>query len=112
VEKNPVEVIKERLERIRPEASIILTIKGFINSEKIGISEAELVSRMREITKGKCAREPSFEFKDMHIILEDDLFKNFMSKLEQCSYDEEKKRQLRDVTIRAVMDAKKVKARA
>jgi exonuclease SbcD len=106
VEKNPIEVVKEHLERVRPEASVIFTTRGYINSEKIGISEAELVSQMREITKGKCAKEPSFEFRDIHVILEDDLFKNFMNKLEQYNYSEEKKKQLRDLAIKAMMGAR------
>jgi DNA repair exonuclease SbcCD nuclease subunit len=106
VEKNPVEVIKERLERVRPEASIILTIKGYIDGEKIGTSEAELVKQIEEITKGKAIKSLRPEFSDIHIILEDDLFKNFMGKLEQRNYDEERKRQLRDLAIRATMKAR------
>ena len=106
MEKNPIAVIKEHLERVHPEASIILTIRGYINSERIGMSEAELVTRMREITKEKCAKEPSFEFRDIHVILEDDLFKNFVSKLEHYNYDEARKRQLRDLAIKAMMVAR------
>jgi len=110
-EKNPIKIVKEHLERVHPEASIILTIKGYIDGERIGISESELVKQIKEITKGKCAKEPTFEFSDIRVILGDDLFKNFMSKLDQCNYDEEKKKQLRDVAIRAMMEAK-IKARA
>ncbi|MGA2670041.1 MAG: metallophosphoesterase [Dehalococcoidia bacterium] len=106
-EKKPVEEVKERLGKVHPQASIILTIKGYIDGERIGISESELVKQIKEITKGKCAKEPTFEFRDIHVILEDDLFKNFMSKLEQCSDDGEKKKQLRDVAIRAMVEAKR-----
>lgn len=106
LDKNPVKIVKEHLERVHPKASVILTIKGYINSEKIRISESELVKQMREITKGKCVKEPSFEFSDIHIILEDDLFINFMNKLGQYNYDEERKKQLRDLAIRAMMEAR------
>jgi len=102
----PAERVKERVGRVHPEASIILSIKGYINSEKIGMSEAELARRMREIAKGKCRKEPSLEFSDIRVILEDDLFRNFMSELEQRNYDEEKKNQLRDLAIRAMMKAR------
>ncbi len=105
VEKNPVEIVKEHLERVHSEASIILTIKGYINSEKIKISESELVRQIREITKRKSVEE-HLEFRDIHTIFEDDLFKRFMKKLEQTDYDEEKRKQLRDLTIKAMMEAR------
>jgi len=105
-EKKPVEEVKERLGKVHPQATIILTIRGYIDGDRIGISESELVKQIKEITKGKCSKEPTFEFSDIRVILGDDLFKNFMSKLEQRNYDEEKKKQLRDVAIRAMMDAR------
>ncbi|MCW3133063.1 MAG: metallophosphoesterase [Methanophagales archaeon] len=105
VEKNPVEIVKEHLERVHSETSIILTIKGYINSEKIKISESELVRQIREITKRKSVEE-HLEFRDIHTIFEDDLFKRFMKKLEQTDYDEEKRKQLRDLTIKAMMEAR------
>ena len=104
VEKVPVEIVKKHLEKVHPTASIILRIKGYINSEKIKISEPELVRQIREITKGKSVEE-HFEFEDIHTILEDDLFKSFMKKLEQKDYNEEKKKQLRDLAIKAMMGA-------
>ncbi len=104
MEKNPVEIVKERLERVHPEASIILIIKGYINSEEIKIGENELMKQLRETTKGKSVEE-HLEFRDIHTIFEDDLFKSFMKKLEQIDYDEEKKKQLRKVAIKAMMEA-------
>jgi exonuclease SbcD len=106
VEKNPIEIVKEHLERVHPEASIILTIKGYIDGEKIGISESELVKQIEEITREKAIKSLRPEFSDIHIILEDDLFKNFMNKLEQCGYDEERKKQLCDLAIRAMMETR------
>jgi exonuclease SbcD len=105
-DKNPVAIVKEHLERVHPEASIILTIKGYIDREKIGISEPELAKQIKEITKGKAVKSLRLEFSDIHIVLEDDLFRNFMSKLEQYDCDEEKKKQLRDLAIRAMIEAR------
>lgn len=105
MEKNPVEIVKEHLERVHSKASIILTIKGYINSEEIKIGESELVKQIREITKRKSVEE-QLEFRDIYTILEDDLFKSFMKKLEQTDYNEEKKKQLRDLTIKAMMEAR------
>ena len=103
--KNPVEIVKDHLERVHSEASIILTIKGYINSEKTKMGESELVKQIREISKGRTVEE-HIEFRDIHTILEDDLFKSFMQKLEQSNHDEEKKKQLRDATIKAMTEAR------
>jgi DNA repair exonuclease SbcCD nuclease subunit len=105
-EKNPVEIVKERLEKVHPQAIIILTIKGYIDGERIGISESELVKQMEEITKEKAVKSLRLEFSNIHTILQDDLFKNFVSKLEQRNYGEEKNKQLRDLAIRAMIEAR------
>lgn len=106
VERNPVELLQERLQLVHPQAKVLLTIRGYVNSEKIGLSEKELARQIRDVAKVRCSEEPCLEFADVHAILEDDLFKAFMSKLEQRDYDEETKRQLRDMAIKAMMEAR------
>jgi len=104
-DKDPLEIIEKRISNLRPEASIILTIKGFINGKIIGMSETELIKRIKEITTGKCIEEHC-EVKDIQTILDDSLFKNFMNKLAQTDYEKEKKRQMRDVAIKAITEVK------
>jgi DNA repair exonuclease SbcCD nuclease subunit len=103
--KNPVETVKAAIEKAHPNAQVILTVRGFINSEEIKMKEPELVKLLKRITRGKCAEE-HFEFQDVHTILEDDLFKSFLSKLQKCDYDDEKKKQLRDIAIKAMMESR------
>ena len=103
-DKNPLEIVRTHIEKVHPKASIILTIKGYINSEEIKMKEPELVKQIKRIIKGKCV-EKHLGFQDIHIILEDDLFKSFTSKLEQTDYSEEKKKQMRDIAIEAMMEA-------
>ncbi|HDN83215.1 MAG TPA: DNA repair exonuclease [Candidatus Altiarchaeales archaeon] len=105
IKKNPIEIIKEHLKGVHSEASIILTIRGYINSEKIKINESELVKQIKEVIKEKSVEE-HFEFRDIHTILEDDLFRSFIKKLEQTDYNEEKKKKLRDLVIRAMMEVR------
>jgi len=104
-ENHPLEVVKTFLDRIHPEASIILTIKGYINSARIKMSESELAKQIREITKRKSTRL-YLEFRDVSTILEDDLLKNYMKKLELANYDEKKKKELLNLAIEAIMKAK------
>ncbi len=104
--KNPIEVIKEELKRVPPEANIILTIKGYINCEEIKVSETKVIKQIEEIIKDRCNKEDfKPEFKDIHTILEDDLFKIFVKKLEKKGYDKARKKQLLDVAIKAMMEA-------
>ena len=69
------------------------------------MSETELIKRIKEITTGKCIEEHC-EVKDIQTILDDSLFKNFMNKLAQTDYEKEKKRQMRDVAIKAITEVK------
>ncbi|MDI6734792.1 MAG: metallophosphoesterase [bacterium] len=102
----PIEIVEKRFSNLHPEARVILTVKGFINGKYIGMNEKDLVEQIKKITAKKIAGEPCYEFKDIRMILEDDLFKNFVKKLEQSDYDEEKKKQLCDVTIKAMIEAR------
>jgi len=103
-DENPLQIIKRDLEALRPKASAILIIRGYINSEKIQMSEADIVVRIKEIAKGKCAEE-RYELRDISRILENDLFKSFTNKVKEAGYTEEKIKQLQDITIQAMMKA-------
>jgi len=50
--------------------------------------------------------EERCEFKDIQTILEDDLFKKIMCKLEESDYGEEKKKSIQEIAIKAMMEVK------
>jgi DNA repair exonuclease SbcCD nuclease subunit len=102
-DKNPLKTVKDRLSNIPPDARVILTVRGFVNGRAIGMRERDLVGQIKKIASEKSI-EPHFEFRDIQVILEDDLFKRFMEKLEGTSYEPEKKKQMRDTTIKAFME--------
>ena len=101
-EKNPIDAVKEQLDQYSSEASIIMKITGYINSDKIGMSENEVVKQIKEITTGRCTDE-FFEFKDINKILGNDVFESFLEKLEETDYSKERKMHMRDLVIRAMM---------
>lgn len=103
-ETHPIEIVKEELSKAKPAASVILTIKGYINGKKIGMTEELFAKAVEEATKGKC--ELHLEFKNVQSILEDDLFKSFSQKLDKQGFPDEKRNQLRDIAIKAMMEAK------
>jgi exonuclease SbcD len=105
-DKNPLELMKERLQELPANARVLLTVTGFINGEAMGMTEEEFVKRARKICQGRCAEE-HYEFRDIRMILEDDLFKEFSKKLEQAAYAEEKKEKMREMAIRAMMGARR-----
>ncbi|MBN2374241.1 DNA repair exonuclease, partial [bacterium] len=100
--RSPVDIVKEKVEGVNPVARIILTVKGFINCKALKMGEAQIVQRIRDVCAERCVEE-HYEFKDLHAILEDDLLKAFLKKLEQRDYDEDQKKRLRDMAVRAAM---------
>ena len=105
-DKIPLEIVKKRVESLPSEARAILTIKGYVNSKEIKMDESELVEEIKKIASNRCVELPKFEFKDIQVILEDQLFKKLLHKLEQADYDEKKKRQMRDIAIKAMSEAR------
>jgi exonuclease SbcD len=103
--ENPLEQVKERFQSLHPNARAILTITGFINGEAIGMNEEEFVKHVQKIVRDRSVEE-HYEFRDIRMILEDDLFKGFLKRLEQGDYDEGQKRQMQEIAIRAMMDAR------
>jgi DNA repair exonuclease SbcCD nuclease subunit len=101
---NPIEIIKEHFQVLHPQAKVILTIGGYINSEKIRMSEVEIVAKSKEIAMGKCVEE-SYEFRNISSILENDLFKSFTNKIIEAGYPAEKVKQLQHITIQAIIKA-------
>jgi len=103
--KNPLEQMKERLHALPANARVLLTVTGFINGEAIGMTEEEFVKRAKKIAEGRCVEE-HYEFRNIRMILEDDLFKEFLAKLAQADHAEEKKGKMRETAIRAMIGAR------
>jgi DNA repair exonuclease SbcCD nuclease subunit len=103
--EQPLEIIEKCMKELHPKAKAILIVKGFINGKQILLNETELVSQIKEVTKDKCL-EARYEFKDIQIILEDDIFKRFTKKLEQAGYEEQKMEQMLNIAIKAMMEAR------
>lgn len=107
VKKSPLEIVKTHIEKLHPEAKAILKVGGYINCSKIKMTEIELKNKIKEIAGKKIEEEDYYPvFKDIQEILEDDLFKDFAKKLEESGLDEEKKKNLIEVTIKAMIEAR------
>ncbi|MDY7018770.1 MAG: metallophosphoesterase [Chloroflexota bacterium] len=103
-DENPLEILEYRFDTLHPKARVILTLRGYVNSKRIRMSEAELVAQAKEITKGKCIEE-HYDFRDISRILEAPLFKGFMSRVREANYTEERTAQLQNIAIRAMIQS-------
>ena len=101
-DRNPVQSVRTYVEKLHPKATAILSVKGYVNSEQIKMTETDIVAQIKEITKERCAEE-HYEFKDISRILENDLFKRFTNKAKESGYTEEDIQRLQHITIRAMM---------
>jgi len=103
-DENPVEILRGRFEKLHPRATAILTVKGYVNSEKVQMLEPDIVAQIREMVGAKCGVE-HYEFRDISKILENDLFKDFTYKVREAGYTDEEVKQLQDIAIQAMMKA-------
>lgn len=104
-ETNPIDLARESIEKLHPQARALLTFKGYINSQKLGMSETKLIEKLKTLAKGKCAEEPSCQLADIKRILENDVFQSFKEKLENGNYDENQKKHMLQTAIQAMMEA-------
>ena len=104
--KDPLEEIQERIKELEPNARGLFSIAIYIDSNQLGLSEEEFAEKVRDLLSVKSADvEPSLNVWDISGVLQNDLFKEFMEELKQTGFSKEKKRRLRDVAIKAVMEA-------
>jgi len=100
----PVGMVINELSNVHPAAQIELTIRGFIDSSKIGLNEKDFASAIKNKISKSC--KPVFEIQDITDLLNDDIFKNFSQKLDQKKLDEEEKNAIRELAILALMETR------
>ncbi len=99
--QDPLMILKEQLEKTHPAAKVLLIVQGLFNGSALGISEAELAAALREKAGSRLAGEPVEDFFDVQQVLEDDLFRQFNSRLMETEYPPVIKEQVKEMAIRA-----------
>ena len=89
---------------LHPAARIFLTVAGYVDGGKSGLSETEAVRRMEESFAGRCESR-TYLFRDVRSVLEDDLYLDFLRRLEESGVDEKRRQRLLHVAVRAMMEA-------
>lgn len=102
---SPVNQVNSIIKELHADAKAILRVGGYINRKEIKMTEIELKDNITEIAGKKC-EEIVFEFSDIQEIIEDDLFEEFLNKLKNSDVEEERKKRLIEVAIKAMIEAK------
>lgn len=95
--------IAEQLKKIPTHARILVSIGGYFDRSKIGMTEQDLQSAIQKLV-GDRAESWQLEFQDIHEVLADDLYKTFNLKLGNLKLDSSEKEKIRELTLRAMME--------
>ena len=99
---NPLPLLSERLKSLPENARLLLEIDGFYNGRNLEMSEKELQRALNKVA-GKKAEIVRMEFRDIREIVEDDLFKTFLQRLEKHKVDDSSKEDILKLTLSAIM---------
>jgi predicted phosphodiesterase len=103
--QDPLQCLRELLQDLSPHAKPILTVTGFVNGQRCGLTESQLIAQMRGIASPRCV-DQQYEFTDIRHILEDDLFHRFTDKLADAVYSQQRRSELRSMVLRAMARAR------
>ncbi len=103
---NPLEMVKNSFINIHPQAKVYLEVGGYINGQGLRTNERELVDQINEIVIDKCI-EVDYKFKDISVILDDELFKKFLKKLDLSDFNDDIKDYMKNLAITSMMGVKK-----
>jgi DNA repair exonuclease SbcCD nuclease subunit len=99
----PLEIIAAKMNDIPPHARVLLTVNGYINSKQIGMTETQLYEAIEKLL-GENGEIVEMGFRDIHDILENELFKRFCQHLDAKLLPESERQELIDLTVKAMME--------
>ncbi len=100
----PMQIIAEHCAELPANAGLLLEINGYINSKQLGMNETELHKALQKTVAAK-GEIVKVEFRDIHEILEDELFQAFKERLESRVSDPAERQRVLDLALRAMMAA-------
>ncbi len=98
---DPLLLLEQRLQGIHSKAKVLLTVQGLFNGSALGMHENELASALREKAQDRLAGELVENFYDVQHVLEDDLFRQFKTRLAEKGCSPEQMEQVTEMAIRA-----------
>jgi exonuclease SbcD len=106
IEADPVSIIREKLGLTDGKAKILLKIKGYFNSAKHDVDETGFNEFLVSL-KEENPRLVEFEFKarDLKTILEDYVYKSFISKIDEKGFDDSLKNKVKEYFLKAMTES-------
>ena len=99
--ENPLLNIEKSLQQMHPSARVILTVRGLFDGSRLDLSESELAAGIKEVVGERLAGAALENFTDVRHVLEDDLFKAFLARLDTEDYSGREKARIRELAIKA-----------
>ncbi len=104
--QSPLPFIEQSLARLSDNATLLLNVFGYFNGQTLEMTEAELHEAIADIG-GSRVELLNMEFRDIRDIIEDDLFKQFLRKLEQKELENSFTDDILKMTLQAMMESSK-----
>ena len=99
--ENPLLKLEKSIQQLHPSARLLIEVRGLFDGSRLGLSESELAAGIQNIAGAKLARAVVETFTDVRHVLEDDLFKAFLARLEMQDYADWQKAKVRELAIKA-----------
>ncbi len=103
---DPIKTIDNELAKVETTATILLSVDGYINSRKHGIDETrlnEMIDKIRDERKNIIVK--NFSATDWSRILEDEIYKSFLLKLNLKNLDDQKKENVKELFLKAMQNS-------
>ncbi|RKZ19710.1 DNA repair exonuclease, partial [bacterium] len=103
-QRNPIEIVAEKLKEVSPNVSVLLYVSGSINSSKHGITEEEFQNALNSLCMGKKVKVCEMTVRDVGKYMENEIFRLFSKKFEKTNPDDEKRKRIYQMFIMAMIN--------
>ena len=101
-DKDPLSMIREKLKNIDPKSHLILKVKGYFDSKRIGYDEMDIYTKIEEIIPDN-VEEKEIEINDIAEIIEDDLYKEFNEIIDSKNLKDADMKEINDLVVNALI---------
>jgi len=102
--RNPLDEIRARIESVHPKAVVRLSLEGFVNAESLGMTETAFGAEVQALVSGAHVADVEQRWRDVSEILEHELFRRFLARLEAGQLPDEERARVREMMMDALME--------
>jgi hypothetical protein len=102
---DPLALLQRELKSLPSNARILLEVHGFFDQARLKMTEQQLVNSIDSAVAGR-VEDRKIQIRDIHEVLQDELYVWFAQRLEEHSLEEKRKSEIRELAVRALMEIK------